>query len=167
MSVIVRPLESAEEYHWAEELQRRVWGFVDVEVIPLHVLLTAHKNGGLVLGAFVQGLEVEGNRYVGGALDWLTPFSMFTALAVPAGYALLGATWLILKTEGELQAWSRRQARWLGWMLLGAIVVASVWTPMLERSIAERWFSWPNLLLLSPVPLLTWLAMYGLMRSLA
>ena len=129
--------------------------------------LCAAVAQGMVLGAFVQGLEVEGRQYVGGPLDWLTPFTVFTGLALPVGYALLGATWLILKTEGQLQKRARQQARRLGWGLLAAIVVASAWTPLLEHSIAERWFSWPNLLLLSPVPLLTGLAMYALMRSLA
>ena len=122
---------------------------------------------GFVLGSFVQGIDLEGGRFAGGPFDWVTPFSLFTAVALPFGYALLGATWLIAKTEGDLQLWAYRQARRLVWVLLAAIVIVSLWTPLLEQSIAERWFGWPNLLLLAPVPLLTGLAMWGLLRSLA
>jgi cytochrome d ubiquinol oxidase subunit II len=109
---------------------------------------------GIVLGAFVQGIPVEGRAYAGGWFDWLTPFSLMTGAALVIGYALLGATWLIIKTEGELQ--ERMYA--LAWPLtlgvVAMIVIVSVWTPLLDAEIAARWFSWPNLLFLSPVPLL-------------
>ena len=51
----------------------------------------------------MQGIPVEGRAYAGGWWDWLTPFSVFTGIALVVGYALLGAAWLILKTEGALQ----------------------------------------------------------------
>jgi cytochrome d ubiquinol oxidase subunit II len=109
---------------------------------------------GIVLGAFVQGISIEGRAYAGGWFDWLTPFSLMTGVALVIGYALLGATWLIIKTEGPLQ--ERMYA--LAWPLtlgvVAMIVIVSVWTPLLDAEIAARWFSWPNLLLLSPVPLL-------------
>ena len=117
--------------------------------------LGASVAQGLVLGAFVGGFAVEGDEFAGGALDWLTPFSLFCSLALVAGYALLGATWLIFKTDGHLQVWARRAAQRLLLTVLGAIAVVSLWTPLLNDAIWQRWFAWPNIALLSPVPVLT------------
>jgi cytochrome bd ubiquinol oxidase subunit II len=121
---------------------------------------------GLVLGGFIQGFYVEGRDFAGGSFDWLTPFSVFVGLALVIGYGLLGATWLILKTQGELQELCYRLARPLLIAMLGCILLVSVWTPILNEDIAQRWFSWPNLLLLSPVPILTGLAALWLLRAL-
>src|SRR5690606_29967680 len=110
---------------------------------------------GVVLGAFIQGFAVEGRQFVGGAFDWLTPFSMLTGLGLVAGYGLLGATWLVLKTENELQEWARGRARMLLFAVLAAMALVSLWTPFVHPSIAARWFSWPNIAWLSPVPALT------------
>jgi cytochrome bd ubiquinol oxidase subunit II len=110
---------------------------------------------GLVLGAFIQGFPVEGGRYAGGAFGWLTPFSLMTGAGLVCGYALLGATWLIWKTDGTLQKWSRRAARPALLAVLAFIGIVSLWTPLAHPMIAERWFAWPNLLYLSPVPLVT------------
>jgi len=110
---------------------------------------------GAALGAFIDGFTVTGPSYQGGALDWLSPFSVFTGLGVIVSYALLGSTWLTMKTEGELQAWSRRAGRIC---LIGvgvAVVAVSIWTPLVDPEIARRWFSWPNILWLSPVPIVT------------
>ena len=117
--------------------------------------LVATLSQGFVLGAFVQGFEVSGRHFGGGPFDWLTPFSAMTAIALVFGYALLGATWVVLKTTDELRDWAYRLIRWL---LLGVVVfigAVSIWTPFLAPSIADRWFAWPNILYLSPVPLLT------------
>lgn len=117
--------------------------------------LVATLSQGFVLGAFVQGFEVSGRHFGGGPFDWLTPFSAMTAIALVFGYALLGATWVVLKTTDELRDWAYKLIRWL---LLGVVVfigAVSIWTPFLAPSIADRWFSWPNILYLSPVPLLT------------
>jgi cytochrome d ubiquinol oxidase subunit II len=110
---------------------------------------------GIVLGAFVQGVEVQGRDYAGGMLDWLTPFSLLCGVALVAGYALLGATWMIWRSTGPLQAWCRRMARRLLLAVIVFVGVVSLWTPLLSDAIAQRWFSWPNLLYLSPVPLVT------------
>ena len=109
---------------------------------------------GITLGAFIQGVAVEGRTYAGGWFDWLTPFSLLTGVALIVGYALLGATWLIIKTEGALQERMFGLAWPLTVAVVGLIVIVSGWTPLLDAEIAARWFSWPNLLLLSPVPLL-------------
>ena len=121
---------------------------------------------GVVLGGFIGGFEVQGRDYVGGLFGWLTPFSVMTGLGLIAGYGLLGATWLIMKTEGPLQDWAydRARAYLIGTLVLIGIV--SLWTPFFDRAIAERWFSWPNIAYLSPVPILTALLALGLWRGL-
>ena len=109
---------------------------------------------GVMLGAFVQGLAVEGRAYAGGWFDWLSPFSLFTGVALVLGYALLGAGWLILKTEGALQQRIYRLARPLAAAVVALIVGVSIWTPLLDATIADRWFAWPNIVLVAPVPVL-------------
>lgn len=110
---------------------------------------------GIVLGAFVQGVEMEGRNYAGGMLDWLTPFSIMTGIALVCGYALLGATWLVWRSTGALQAWARRMTRWTLIAVVVFVGIVSLWTPLLNEAVKARWFTWPNLLYLSPVPLLT------------
>jgi cytochrome bd ubiquinol oxidase subunit II len=121
---------------------------------------------GCVLGAFIQGFQVEGRQFAGSSFDWATPFSLVTGLALVFGYALLGAGWLIIKTEGALQAWARRLGqRALIGVVLGVLVV-SLWTPLADAQIASRWFSWPNIALLAPVPLITAALVWYEWRSL-
>jgi cytochrome d ubiquinol oxidase subunit II len=110
---------------------------------------------GIVLGAFIQGFAVEGRHFVGSSFDCFTPFSITTGIALLFGYGLLGAGWLILKTEGELQDWARRHGRRCFIGVVVAILIISLWTPLVDAGIAQRWFSWPNILLLAPVPLVT------------
>jgi cytochrome d ubiquinol oxidase subunit II len=122
--------------------------------------LVATLAQGFVLGAFVQGFRVEGRAFAGGSWDWLSLFGVITALSLVAGYGLLGATWLIMKTDGTLQDWARRQARRLLVFVIVSMGAVSLWTPFLEAKIMQRWFSWPNIALLSPVPIVTvWLAL--------
>ncbi len=128
--------------------------------------LLATFSQGLVLGGFLQGFEVEGRDFAGGAFDWFSPFSVFVGLALIAGYALLGATWLILKTQDALQARCYRLARWLLFAMVLSIVIVSLWTPLLNEEIARRWFDWPNLLYLSPVPFVTGAVALLLLRDL-
>ena len=120
---------------------------------------------GLALGAVVQGVVVEGRAYGGGWFDWLTPFTLLTAVAVVVGYALLGAAWLLLKTEGELQQRFYRHVRINGAGIVVLIVAVSIWTPLLDGDIARRWFSWPNIALVAPVPILVAVAAAGLAWS--
>ncbi|MAM95616.1 cytochrome d ubiquinol oxidase subunit II [Parvibaculum sp.] len=110
---------------------------------------------GVLLGALVQGVEVKNLRYTGGMFDWLTPFSILTGIGVVMGYGLLGATWVIYKTEGEIQEWAHRAAIVMGSGMLVAMAAVSVMTPLLRPAIADRWFGGVNLLYLSPIPLLT------------
>ncbi len=121
--------------------------------------LTAAFSQGVILGAFVAGFETDGRSFSGGALDWLSPFSLLTGVSVVAGYVLLGACWLILKTEGELQAKARRY----GLIALAAVSVCfalvSLATLSVDPRVTERWgvsmttLDLARLLPLSPVPL--------------
>src|SRR5258707_14938006 len=109
---------------------------------------------GVVLGAFIQGFHVEGRHFAGGSFDCFTLFSAFTGIALMFGYGLLGAGWLVIKTDGALQDWARALGRrsLIGTVL--AIAVVSLWTPFIDAHIAARWFSWPNIAVLAPVPLI-------------
>jgi cytochrome d ubiquinol oxidase subunit II len=121
---------------------------------------------GIVLGAFIEGFHVEGRQFVGSSFDCFTPFSIFCGIALMFGYSLLGAGWLVIKAEGPLQAWARALGRrcLIGTVL--AIAVVSLWTPYAFPHIAERWLSWPNIVLLSPVPVLTAVLTWYEWRSL-
>ena len=110
---------------------------------------------GLVLGAFIQGFKVDGRQFSGSSFDCFTPFTFVVALSLVAGYALLGAGWLVIKTEGDLQRWARALGRRCLVCTAVAIVAVSIWTPIIDAPVAERWFSWPDIARLSPVPILT------------
>jgi cytochrome d ubiquinol oxidase subunit II len=110
---------------------------------------------GVVLGSFIQGFKVEGRIFTGSSFDFVTPFTLFTGIGLMFGYALLGAGWLILKTEGPLQAWSRRAGQVCLVGVLGSIAFVSLWTPFASAAIAERWLGWPNTLILAPLPIAT------------
>ncbi|RTR06353.1 cytochrome d ubiquinol oxidase subunit II [Halomonas nitroreducens] len=105
---------------------------------------------GVVVGAYIQGFAVEDFVYVGGPLDWLSPFTVLTGLGLMAGYALLGATWLIMKTEGRLQDWAYRLTPKLLLMVLVVFAVISVWTPFVDDFVRERWFGQLHLIWIFP-----------------
>lgn len=140
--------------------KRRLW---DAAFIGGSITATFFQ--GVTLGAFLNGLRVVDGNFVGGPFDWISPFSVFTGLALLVAYALLGATWLIMKTEGELQDRMRSLAKPLVWTMLAVIAALSVWTPLQHAAIAERWFAFPNLLYFAPVPFLVLLVVWGLLRD--
>ena len=121
---------------------------------------------GVVLGSLIQGFDVEGRAFSGSSFDFLTPFSVFSGVALMAGYSLLGACWLVMKTEGALQDHARRLALWCLYGVVIAIAGVSVWTPLVHPYVAERWFSWPNILYLAPIPALTGLLILWVWRAL-
>jgi cytochrome d ubiquinol oxidase subunit II len=122
---------------------------------------------GVALGALVQGIPVSDRAYAGGWWDWLTPFSLLTGVALVVGYALLGATWLVLKTTGEMQHDARRFAWITGLATLALIGAVSLWTPLMNPQFMARWFAWPAILYTAPVPLLVALAAFVLFTGLA
>lgn len=149
------------EFRFKARSSRHLWN----KAFFLGSLLATFAQG-VVLGTFIQGIEVEGRSFAGGMLDWLTPFSLFCGVALIAGYALLGSTWLIWRTIGILQDWCFRVARRSLIAVLFMVAMVSLWTPFLDAGIAARWFSVPNILLLSPVPLMVGFLAFGLWRAL-
>jgi cytochrome d ubiquinol oxidase subunit II len=121
---------------------------------------------GIILGAFIQGFKVDGRHFVGSSFDCFTPFSLLTGLALVLGYALLGAGWLVLKTDGDIQVRARRHGRIALVGVLIAVAAVSIWTPLADPDIAHRWFSWPNLIFLAPVPVVTAVIALSVWRSL-
>ena len=117
--------------------------------------LLATFSQGVVLGGFVQGVAVQGRGFDGGALDWLTAFSVMTGLALVCGYALLGSTWLIMKTEDDTQDWARKCEAYLLVFVAIFMSLVSLSMPFMNEGVKNLWFSWPNILLLSPMPLLS------------
>ena len=127
---------------------------------------TAAFMQGIALGALVQGIKVANREYAGGWWDWLTPFTVVTGIAVVVGYSLLGATWLNLKTLGDVQAKARRIAMIAGVGTLALIGIVSFWTPFLEPIYFERWFQWPTAFFSAFVPLLLAVCAFGLWQGL-
>lgn len=139
------------EFRWRDPGHRRLWdaGFC------LGSLVATFAQG-VTLGALLQGINVEGRAYAGGWWDWLQPFSLLTGAALVVAYALLGATWLIWKTEDELNGRARRFATWLLPAFLLIVGAVSLVTPFLDNvpKYHERWFQWPGLMFTGLMPLL-------------
>ena len=116
---------------------------------------------GVILGGMIQGIKVENGAYAGGPYDWATPFGLLCGLALIAGYGLLGATWLVMKTEGAIAVRARGQSKACLIAVFVFMAAVSLWTPLAEPRIAERWFSLPNFYYLWPVPAVTALVAFG------
>lgn len=145
----------------AKEGERHLWdkAFIGGSVV-------AAFFQGVALGGFLDGIAVSGRSFSGGPLDWIAPFPLLAGLGVMIAYTLLGSTWLIMKTEGELHDRMIQVARPFALLLLAAIVAVSIWTPLRFPHVADRWFTFPNILFLAPVPLLVALCIFLLLRSL-
>jgi cytochrome d ubiquinol oxidase subunit II len=150
------------EFRWRTQRERNLWDIA----FAAGSLLAAMAQG-VALGAILQGIHVEGRHYGGGWWDWLTPFSILTGLSVVVGYALLGATWLVMKTEGELRDEAYRLSWWLLFAMIAAMGAVSLATPFLHMEYANRWFKWPNIVLTAPVPIAVAGVTVLLLRSLA
>ncbi|WP_018995229.1 cytochrome d ubiquinol oxidase subunit II [Thioalkalivibrio sp. ALJ2] len=121
---------------------------------------------GAVVGAYIQGFEMEGLSFAGGPLDWLTPFTVLTGIGLLAGYALLGATWLIVKTDGETQAFAYRVVPGLLALVLVVFAVVSLITPFIDPKVMERWMgTWQYLWVLPALALLSaWILIRAVRR---
>jgi len=150
------------EFRWRTTRERNLW-----DIAFAAGSLVAAMAQGVALGAILQGIHVEGRHYGGGWWDWLTPFSILTGLSVVVGYALLGATWLVMKTEGELRDEAYRLSWWLLFGMIAAMGAVSLATPFLHIQYTQRWFSWPNMILTAPVPIAVAGVTLLLLRSLA
>jgi cytochrome d ubiquinol oxidase subunit II len=162
LALIFRGVAFEMRFRAETEGQRRAW---DLSFSGGSYL--AAVSQGVALGAFVQGIRVEGRAYAGGWWDWLTPFSLLTGAALVAGYGLLGACWLVWKTEGELQDQVRSLARRLAVLTLGFIALVSLVMPFLQPAFRARWFAFPEILLALPVPLLVAVLAWRLFRALS
>jgi cytochrome d ubiquinol oxidase subunit II len=128
--------------------------------------LTAALSQGIILGALIQGIEVSGRAYGGGWWDWLTPFSIMCGVALATGYALLGATWLIMMTDHALNSRAYHLAWYLTPAMAAVMGIISIWTPFLDPVFMERWFSSPSIYYVGIVPVLTFMLLVGLVLNL-
>ena len=150
------------EFRWRAQGERNRWDLAFAGGSWIAALAQ-----GIALGAILQGIHVEGRHYAGGWWDWLTPFSVLTGVSLVVGYALLGATWLVLKTEGTLRDKAYQLCWYLLFAMLLAIGVVSIATPFLHIQYAQRWFTWPNVVLTAPVPIAVAAVAVALLRALA
>ncbi|OAT33217.1 cytochrome d ubiquinol oxidase subunit II [Proteus myxofaciens] len=120
---------------------------------------------GITVGAVINGFDVIERRFNGSALDWLTPFPVFCGFALLVTYALLGSSWLIMKTEHKLHRKMCSLTVYLAIILFIVIAIVSLWTPLTHTDIAERWFSLPNLFFLLPVPFFVIGLTWGIVRT--
>ena len=121
---------------------------------------------GVILGAFVQGFSINESSMTINNPDWLTPFSLCTGIALVSGYALLGATWMIIKSTRRLQRRMIHHARGLLVIVSLFLIFVSIWTPLHSDEIYHRWYSFPNVFLLIPLPSLTAFAIYQVWQNL-
>ena len=115
---------------------------------------------GVILGSLIQGVSVRDGAFSGGSFDWATPFAFVCGVSLIAGYGLLGATWLAMKTEGPVAERARAHAKTLLMAVLASMIIVSLWTPLAEPRVAARWFSLPNFYFLWPIPVVTALIAY-------
>ncbi|BCJ90184.1 ubiquinol oxidase subunit II, cyanide insensitive [Terrihabitans soli] len=149
------------EFRWVAKPNHHWW---DIAFAGGSTL--AAFSQGVILGGLIQGVNVANGQFAGGAFDWLTPFSILTGLAVVAGYGLLGATWLNMRTSGPVRTLGRRFAPLLLIAVLIGMGIISIWTPLSVERIAERWFSLPNFYFLWPIPAVTLIVAYLILRWL-
>ena len=148
------------EFRFKAGRSKIVWG----AAFALGSLCAAFWQG-VILGAIVEGMPLQEGKYVGGMFGWFSPFSMLTGAAVLFGYALLGSTWLILKTEGRLQLIARTLTRPLVLVVTVFMGLVSAWLPFLSSKIMARWFDSGNFWWLAPVPVLALLNAFLLWRA--
>ncbi|MEQ8690996.1 MAG: cytochrome d ubiquinol oxidase subunit II, partial [Pseudomonadales bacterium] len=127
--------------------------------------LVAALCQGIMLGAFIQGVDIQERNYAGGWFDWLTPYSLTCGIAIVVGYALLGGSWVVMKTR-SLSVTLRPQLTTITVALFTLVVIVSTWTLFLDARLTERWFVWPNMLIFAPIPLLVAGLVFSLLRAI-
>ena len=150
------------EFRWRDPGHRRFW-----DAAFTGGSFVAAMAQGMTLGALLQGIEVSGRSYAGSWWDWLTPYTLLTGIGTVAGYALLGATWLVWKLDGESQDHARRLAKKAAlatFVLMGAV---SLYNLVLNSEYAARWLTEPEIYFAAPVPILTAIVAAALLRSLS
>ncbi|WJN60273.1 MULTISPECIES: cytochrome d ubiquinol oxidase subunit II [unclassified Pseudomonas] len=148
------------EFRFKAKRTRHVW---DAAFIWGSIVATFAQ--GVVLGAFIEGIKVENRAFAGGPFDWLAPFPLFCGAGLVVGYAMLGCAWLLMKTEGKLRHKMYKLMLPLTCLQLLFIAAVSIWTPLAHESIAQRWFTLPNLFYFMPVPTLVAVTVLGIVRA--
>ncbi|KTD47038.1 cytochrome d ubiquinol oxidase subunit II [Legionella rubrilucens] len=150
------------EFRFKAERSKPLWNWL----FSISSLAAAFFQG-VVLGCFVQGFPINEAQMTINDADWLTPFSLLTGIALVSGYALLGATWMIIKSSGSLQKNMNHYAKGLLVIVSLFLLFVSIWTPLHNTEIFNRWYSFPNVILLSPLPLITLVAIVLAWKNLA
>jgi cytochrome d ubiquinol oxidase subunit II len=145
----------------ATDKSRRIWD----DAFHFGSLVAAFMQG-VIIGAIVQGIKVEGRSYAGGAFDWLDAYSVMTGVAVVFGYALLGGTWLVMKTDGETQLWARKSACYVIGYVAAFLAIVSISMPIMNADIRTLWFSMPNIFFLLPIPVASLVMLILIWRDL-
>jgi len=140
---------------------RRIWD----DAFHFGSLLAAFMQG-VIIGAIVQGIRVEGRGYAGGPFDWLNAYSVMTGIALVFGYALLGGTWLVMKTEDETRDWARKSASYTIAYVALFLAIVSISMPIMNADIRRLWFSLPNLFFLAPIPTVSLILLITIWRDL-
>jgi len=149
------------EYRWRDPAHRRFWDSAFTGGSFLAAL-----TQGMILGALLQGIDISGRSYSGSWFDWLTPYTLLCGIGVVAGYALLGSTWLIWKLEGEGQAHARRLAKLSGIATIALMGAVSLYNIFLNAEYAERWLTTPEVYVAAPVPILTAIIAFSMIRAI-
>ena len=136
------------EFRFQERLFRRVWDYAFAGGSVLAVLAQ-----GFVLGGFIGGVPVENGAFSGGPFSWFTILGLFCGLGLLGGYALLGAGWLIWRTNEGTQVFGREVGQAALLLTVAGMILVSAWTAVTVPEVAHRWFSWPRLLPLALLPL--------------
>ena len=150
------------EYRWRDPGHRRWW-----DVAFTGGSLVAAMAQGMILGALLQGIDVQGRAYAGSWWDWLTIYTLLTGLGTVAGYALLGAAWLVWKLDGPSQDHARKLAKIAAWSTFALMGAVSLYNLGLRSEYADRWLSAPEIYFAAPVPILAGIVALALLRSLA
>jgi cytochrome d ubiquinol oxidase subunit II len=148
------------EFRFKAHTSKHLWGIC----FGVGSIAAAFAQG-LILGAVIEGMPLQEGKYVGGPFDWFSPFSMLTGVAVMFGYALLGSTWLILKTDGALQNVAISLTRPLVAVVVAFMGLVSAWLPFLSSQVMARWFESGNFIWLSPIPILALVNAIALWRA--
>lgn len=149
------------EYRWRDPGHRRFW-----DLAFSGGSFVAAMSQGMILGALLQGIEIENRSYAGSWFDWLTPYTLLCGVGVVAGYALLGSTWLIWKLEGEVQAHARKLAFRSGIATIVLMGAVSLYNITLNSEYADRWLTAPELYYAAPVPIVTALVAWSMMHAI-
>jgi cytochrome bd ubiquinol oxidase subunit II len=149
------------EYRFRATGGRRLWDWA----FSLGSALATFAQG-LAVGAYIDGIPVRDGAFSGSALGFLSPFAALSGLGLLAGYALLGATWLVFKTAGTTREFGRRAARPSLILSLAVLLAISIWTLLGHAHVAQRWFGAPQVFVLWLLPVLILGAASGIWRAL-